>query len=121
MRFANSVALCRIVEDEVRNRTARYGSDRKRHGEATGPFTDRYVRDVLELTSRVNTDDVAEAKRLLEAAFDGSRDVVDVALAYTTNMISIVGLDITRLGLMLRVGTAKDRSRIHPGNKPRGS
>ena len=94
----------RIVEDEVRTRTRCYGSDRKRHGETVGPFKDRFVRDVLELTSRVNTDQVAEAKRILKSAFDGSPDVVDVALA--TNMIS-VGLDITRLGLMVVQGQPK--------------
>jgi hypothetical protein len=88
----------------VRTRAGRYGSDRKRHGEAIGPFRNRSVGEVLELTSRVNTDQVAEAKQLLEAPFDGTRKVVDVALA--TNMIS-VGLDISRLGLMIVQGQPK--------------
>jgi hypothetical protein len=58
----------------------------------------------MELTSRVSTDQVAEARQRLEAPFGGSVETVDVALA--TNMIS-VGLDILRLGLMLVQGQPK--------------
>jgi hypothetical protein len=59
----------------------------------------------VELTSRVSTDQVAAAKRRLEANFDSAEDQpVDVALS--TNMIS-VGLDIDRLGLMLVQGQPK--------------
>ncbi|MGT2486053.1 helicase-related protein [Methylobacterium oryzae CBMB20] len=58
----------------------------------------------MELTSRVSTDEVAAAKQRLEAEFGGEEATVDVALA--TNMIS-VGLDITRLGLMLVQGQPK--------------
>ena len=55
---------------------------------------------MLELTSRVSTDKVAEARRRLECGFhEGDR--VDCAIA--TNMIS-VGLDIPRLGLMVVLG-----------------
>jgi ATP-dependent helicase YprA (DUF1998 family) len=55
------------------------------------------------LTSRIPTVEVAEAKTRLNSAFD-KKDAVDVALA--TNMIS-VGLDVTRLGLMLVSGQPK--------------
>lgn len=96
----------RIAEDELRNSLAGYGS-RKRVGEAKGPFRNRKVSyDVLELTSRVSTDKVAEAKRRLGKLFS-DKERVDVALA--TNMIS-VGLDITRLGLMLVFGQPKTSS-----------
>ncbi len=90
----------RIVEDEVGTRLAGYGS-RKRRGETEGLFADRRISyEVVELTSRVSTDAVAEAKRRLALRFHMDEHV-DVALA--TNMIS-VGLDIARLGLMVVLG-----------------
>jgi hypothetical protein len=95
----------RIVEDEVADRLRGYGSRRCRVTPPDAVFVDREIREPLELTSRVSTDDVAAAKARLENGFDGADDVpVDVALA--TNMIS-VGLDITRLGLMLVQGQPK--------------
>ena len=93
----------RIVEDEVLSRLASYGS-RCRVGEAKGAFADRKIdHEPLELTSRVPTNKVAEAKRRMSLAFH-EKERVDVALA--TNMIS-VGLDITRLGLMVVLGQPK--------------
>ncbi len=93
----------RIVEDEVSTRLTGYAS-RKREGEAEGLFATRQIAyEVLELTSRVSTDRVAEAKRRLALPF-WEKDRVDVAIA--TNMIS-VGLDITRLGLMVVLGQPK--------------
>ena len=91
----------RILEEEVQNTVKSYGA-RKRVNEAEGLFADRgRFSAVLELTSRVSTDQVAEARRRLESTFDKLDDRVDCALA--TNMIS-VGLDIQRLGLMLVIG-----------------
>ena len=96
----------RIVEDEIGARLRSY-SERKRPDEAAGLFADRQIAfEPVELTSRVGTADVADAKRRL--ALDFTEDQrVDVALA--TNMIS-VGLDITRLGLMLVSGQPKTTS-----------
>ena len=97
----------RIVEDEVRTRLREYGSKRRRLDPPDAPFADRRLPEetgILELTSRVSTDKVAEAKALLEQPCNGINSGVDVALA--TNMIS-VGLDITRLGLMLVQGQPK--------------
>ena len=97
----------RIVEDEVASRVAGYG-DRKRVGEAQGSFADRQIaRDVCELTSRESTDKVSETKTRLAIGFSEkarAKDRLDIALA--TNMIS-VGLDITRLGLMVVLGQPK--------------
>jgi hypothetical protein len=93
----------RIIEDEVRSKLEKY-STRVRVGEADGPFFDRKIAyDPVELTSRVDTARVAEAKRKLRLAFS-EKEHVDVAIA--TNMIS-VGLDIVRLGLMVVFGQPK--------------
>ncbi len=93
----------RIVEDEVGSRVAAVAL-RKRVGEAEGSFADRKIAyDVVELTSRVPTDKVSEAKARLAQDFT-KKDRVDVAIA--TNMIS-VGLDISRLGLMVVYGQPK--------------
>jgi hypothetical protein len=92
----------RIVEDEVRLRATRYGS-RQRIGDTVQRLADRTIRDPLELTSRIPTAQVSDTKARLNQAFD-KKDAVDVALA--TNMIS-VGLDVTRLGLMLVSGQPK--------------
>jgi hypothetical protein len=96
----------RLIEDEVRTQlTGR--SRRKRIGEEVGLFRDRTIAyEVVELTSRVSTDKVSEAKRRLEQPFR-EKEHVDVAIA--TNMIS-VGLDITRLGLMAVFGQPKTSS-----------
>ncbi len=93
----------RIVEDEVCTRLEQYG-ERKRREPADTLFARRAIqRDVLELTSRVSTGQVAATKSRLAKPFaDAER--VDTALA--TNMIS-VGLDITRLGLMMVLGQPK--------------
>ena len=92
----------RIVEDEV---TAQLPSlaERRRVGEPARPFANRQIGEPLELTSRVNTAKVADAKRRLALGFT-DKERVDFALA--TNMIS-VGLDITRLGLMVVLGQPK--------------
>ena len=97
----------RILEEEVQNTLKRYG-DRRRLGEAQGLFRDRSsFSDVVELTSRVGTDKVAEARKRLGCTFHDRRQRVDCAIA--TNMIS-VGLDIQRLGLMLVYGQPKTHS-----------
>lgn len=93
----------RILEEEVQNTIKEYGK-RRRIGEAPGSFQDRKTfSEVVELTSRVSTDKVAEARRRLECGFHDAQRV-DCAIA--TNMIS-VGLDIPRLGLMVVLGQPK--------------
>jgi hypothetical protein len=95
----------RILEEEVQSTVKDYGA-RKRVGEARGLFLDRpKFSEVMELTSRVPTDKVAEARRRLERTFaEDPQDRVDCAIA--TNMIS-VGLDVQRLGLMVVLGQPK--------------
>src|SRR5207249_10186609 len=94
----------RILEEEVQNTIKAYGA-RRRIGEQPGLFQDRKTfSEVVELTSRVSTDKIAEARRRLEAPFHRIDQRVDCAIA--TNMIS-VGLDIPRLGLMVVLGQPK--------------
>jgi hypothetical protein len=94
----------RIVEDEVRVKLATYGTERRRIAPVDQPFANRWLRDVMELTSRESTDKVAIAKEALAKPCANPKQGVDVALA--TNMIS-VGLDIVRLGLMIVQGQPK--------------
>lgn len=93
----------RIVEDEIRTRLSGYSS-RLRVGDTTANFSDRSIKhEPVELTSRVPTHEVSATKRNLSLP-NTDPSHIDVALA--TNMIS-VGLDITRLGLMVVLGQPK--------------
>lgn len=97
----------RIVEDEVAGRLRDYAARRRRVGVHDDLFADRpRLTEPRELTSRVSTNEVADTKRRL-ALSHRDKEHVDVALA--TNMIS-VGLDITRLGLMVVLGQPKTAS-----------
>lgn len=110
----------RLMEDQVWNNLTAYGR-RLRVGETASMFGTREVAyEPVELTSRISTAKVSEYKRQLSLAFPNpKRDAngriikggpkgpdkpVDMAIA--TNMIS-VGLDITRLGLMVVCGQPK--------------
>lgn len=96
----------RLLEEEVQNTIKEYGL-RRRLGEKSGLFRDRKTyAEVLELTSRVPTDKVAEARNRLGLGFHEAKRV-DYAIA--TNMIS-VGLDIQRLGLMVVLGQPKSHA-----------
>jgi hypothetical protein len=97
----------RIIEDEVVSRSQKYGS-RKRREPRLAYFNNREVDyEPQELTSRVSTARIAATKRLLDRYFDEDpRDGRPVDVALATNMIS-VGLDITRLGLMVVLGQPK--------------
>jgi hypothetical protein len=96
----------RIAEDEVAVKLK--GRPRCRLEPVEAMFTRRKLHEViLELTSRVGTDEVATAKDRLGKPFSDKAMRVDLALA--TNMIS-VGLDITRLGLMVVLSQPKTSS-----------
>ncbi len=97
----------RIIEDEVFVQAA-YRWKRNRLDPPQRLFAPRTIkRDPVELTSRVSTNRVSQAKRQLGTDFTEKNQRVDVALA--TNMIS-VGLDIVRLGLMVVFGQPKTSS-----------
>ncbi len=95
----------RIAEDELTLKLK--NPPRQRLEPADDYFRTRAIQqDPLELTSRVETDKVAEAKHRLGLH---KADQYGVDLALATNMIS-VGLDITRLGLMVVLGQPKGSS-----------
>src|SRR5947209_11968181 len=59
----------RLIEDEARNRLAGYAG-RRRIGEEEGLFGNRQIDyEPVELTSRVSTAEVSEAKRRLSLPF----------------------------------------------------
>lgn len=97
----------RIIEDEVLMQLDRYSS-RRRLDPPDTLFSNRVIDmdHIKELTSRVSTNEVSATKERIGKPYsDGLGS--DVVLA--TNMIS-VGLDITRLGLMLVLGQPKGSS-----------
>ena len=95
----------RVIEEQLQNNLKGYGSKRYRIDEAQGLFLDRKsFSEVVELTSRVSTNEVAAVRQRLEAPFYKINERIDCAIA--TNMIS-VGLDIPRLGLMVVSGQPK--------------
>ncbi len=97
-------ATRRIVEDEVASNLRDWRTRRLRllQEPSDSSFAPRQIGAPEELTSRDSTDKVAETKKRLALEFGGADagnlKPLDVALA--TNMIS-VGLDISRLGLMI--------------------
>jgi hypothetical protein len=94
----------RIVEDEVLMQLDRY-SNRRRLDPEDKLFSDRTIDmvHIKELTSRVSTNEVSGTKEKISKPHLTDQGC-DVVLA--TNMIS-VGLDITRLGLMIVLGQPK--------------
>ncbi|MDE0553348.1 MAG: helicase-related protein, partial [Candidatus Poribacteria bacterium] len=67
----------------------------------------RFINQVLELTSRVSSTDIPESLQKLDYHYPSHQRPVDICLA--TNMIS-VGIDVSRLGLMVVVGQPKTTS-----------
>ena len=92
-----------MIEGEIQSRLAKYGGHLRMDETDAGLASRQIEFDCPELTSRVSTDKVSETKERLALRHD-RKGRVDAALA--TNMIS-VGLDITRLGLMLVSGQPK--------------
>ena len=94
----------RLLEEEVTSLLTTY-DQRRRLNESSPRYARRKIaNEPLELTSRVPTSEVSTTKARLELNFDNDKQRVDTALA--TNMIS-VGLDISRLGLMVMLGQPK--------------
>jgi hypothetical protein len=94
----------RLIEEELTSLLSSHGERQRPDDTVTRAASRRISNIPLELTSRVSTTEVSSTKDRLARTFDDKEGRVDVALA--TNMIS-VGLDITRLGLMLMLGQPK--------------
>jgi hypothetical protein len=105
-------SMRRLVEDDVRGRT--------QHAMSTTAPGDNHARpgnlylsprqlkgNVTELTSRESSSRLSDARAALNNAWSDKDGGIDVVLA--TNMIS-VGIDISRLGLMVMAGPPKTTS-----------
>lgn len=115
----------RLIEDDVpsRMKTLENISNESKNPKFTYKRRE-YDRDVPELTSRIDSSEIPKILKKLEQPFykNGSIKPVDVLLA--SNMIS-VGVDVSRLGLMVVTGQPKTTAefiqstsrvgRSHPG------
>ncbi|MFF2447467.1 DISARM system helicase DrmA [Neobacillus sp. NPDC058068] len=115
----------RLIEDDVPSRMKTLENISKEAEDPKFTYKKRdYDRDVPELTSRIDSSEIPKILKKLEQPFykKGSTKPVDVLLA--SNMIS-VGVDVSRLGLMVVTGQPKTTAefiqstsrvgRSHPG------
>jgi hypothetical protein len=96
----------RLIEDDVRSRMDVL--EKRQLGQHFKFLSRKYENNVPELTSRVNSKDIPGILANLEKSYtDKNGEAVDIVLA--SNMIS-VGVDVSRLGLMVVNGQPKTTS-----------
>ena len=78
-------------------------------GKMKGPEWRRFINQYVELTSRIQSNQIPSILKQLFTPYEGTADVDTVDVCFATNMIQ-VGLDIPRLGLMTIVGQPKTTS-----------
>jgi len=69
----------------------------------------RFIRNAIELTSRISTTEIPESLQKLERSYPPGGEELPVDICLATNMIS-VGVDVPRLGLMAVIGQPKTTS-----------
>ena len=108
----------RILEEEVRTTVARYGA-RRRVGETRRLFRDRTdFSEPVELTSRVSTDQVAEARR---AARVPVRRPAQPRRLRAGDEHDLGGPRHPAPRAHAGAGAAEGACRVHPGDEPRGA
>jgi hypothetical protein len=113
----------RLIEDDVK---ARIKVLAKRTQGQNYPYKERLIREnVPELTSRVDSSEIPTILQRLEQTFHSKdKEIAPVDVVLASNMIS-VGVDVSRLGLMVVTGQPKTTAeyiqatsrvgRSHPG------
>lgn len=95
----------RLIEDDVMARMHTLEKQNKENNKYQYKVRD-YERDVPELTSRIESSEIPKILKRLEQPFYKNSDIRPIDVLLASNMIS-VGVDVSRLGLMVVNGQPK--------------
>jgi len=107
--LGHAATLIRADIREHMNATWDRLSIRKPQAGSDAPDLRRFINRDLELTSRIQSDEITQVLQHLFNPYPASEDRRPVDVCLATNMIQ-VGLDVPRLGLMVVVGQPKTTS-----------